>query len=49
MILRLSQKLNTKIKAGKLTEMPLDQNRYADWSDGRDYGFPKEVFKRLNE
>ncbi len=23
MILRLSQKLNTKIKAGKLTEMPL--------------------------
>lgn len=32
MILRLSQKLNTKIKAGKLTEMPLDENPYADWS-----------------
>lgn len=32
MILRLSQKLNTKIKVGKLTEMPLDHNPYADWS-----------------
>ncbi len=32
MILRLSQKLNTKIKAGKLTEMPLDENPYGDWS-----------------
>lgn len=32
MILRLSQKLNTKIKAGNLTEMPLDENPYADWS-----------------
>ncbi len=32
MILRLSQKLNTKIKAGKLTDMPLDENPYADWS-----------------
>lgn len=32
MILRLSQKLNTKIKAGKLAEMPLDDNPYADWS-----------------
>lgn len=32
MILRLSQKLNSKIKAGKLTEMPLDENLYADWS-----------------
>lgn len=31
-ILRLSQKLNTKIKAGNLTEMPLDENPYADWS-----------------
>jgi len=31
MILRLSQKLNTKIKAGKLIEMPLDENPYADW------------------
>jgi hypothetical protein len=32
MILRLSQKLNTKIKAGTLTAMPLDENPYADWS-----------------
>ncbi len=32
MILRLSQKLNTKMKAGKLTEMSLDENPYADWS-----------------
>jgi hypothetical protein len=32
MIFRLSQKLNTKIKTGKLAEMPLDQNPYADWS-----------------
>lgn len=32
MILRLSQKLNTKIKAGKLTEMLLDENPYTDWS-----------------
>ena len=32
MILRLSQKLNTKIKAGKLAEMPLDENPYVDWS-----------------
>lgn len=32
MILRLSQKLSTKIKAGKLDEMPLDENPYADWS-----------------
>lgn len=32
MILRLSQKLKTKIKAGKLGEMPLDENPYADWS-----------------
>lgn len=32
MIPRLSQKLNAKIKAGKLTEMPLDENPYADWS-----------------
>ena len=29
---RLSQKLNTKIKAGKPTDMPLDENPYADWS-----------------
>ena len=26
------QKLNTKIKAGKLAGMPLDENPYADWS-----------------
>jgi hypothetical protein len=32
MIFRVSQKLNTKIKAGKLDEMPLDENPYADWS-----------------
>jgi len=32
MILRLSQKLTTKIKAGKLSEMSLDENPYADWS-----------------
>jgi hypothetical protein len=32
MILRLSQKLNSKIKVGKLTEMPLDENPYSDWS-----------------
>lgn len=32
MIFRLSHKLNAKIKAGKLSEMPLDENPYADWS-----------------
>ncbi|MCA9261631.1 MAG: hypothetical protein KDA61_20580 [Planctomycetales bacterium] len=32
MILRLTQKLGAKIKAGKLTELPLDENPYADWS-----------------
>lgn len=32
MILRLSQKLNTKVKAGKLAEALLDENPYADWS-----------------
>ena len=32
MILRLSQKLNTKIKAGTLKALPLDDNPYADWS-----------------
>ena len=32
MILRLSQKLNTKIKVGKLVNMPIDENLYADWS-----------------
>ena len=32
MIFRLSQKLAKKIKAGKLADMPLDENPYADWS-----------------
>ncbi|MEZ5944919.1 MAG: hypothetical protein R3C18_26340 [Planctomycetaceae bacterium] len=32
MILRPSQKLNTKINAGKLAEMQLDANPCADWS-----------------
>jgi len=32
MILRLSEKLNSKIKAGKLKEMPLEENPYADWT-----------------
>ena len=32
MILRLSQKLCTKIKAGSLKTMPLDANPFADWS-----------------
>ena len=32
MILRLSQKLSTKIKAGTLKPLPLDENPYADWS-----------------
>ena len=32
MILRLSRKLCTKIKTGKLSEMPLDDNPFADWS-----------------
>jgi phosphoribosyl-ATP pyrophosphohydrolase len=32
MILRLSQKLNKKIKAGTLSEKPLDDDPYADWS-----------------
>lgn len=32
MIIRLSQKLNTKIKAGNLSDLPLDENPYADWS-----------------
>jgi len=32
MILRLSQKLCTKIKAGPLPAMPLDENPYGDWS-----------------
>lgn len=32
MIFRLSQKLNTKIKAGTLRALPLDENPFADWS-----------------
>ena len=32
MILRLSQRLNTKIKAGTLPALPLDDNPLADWS-----------------
>jgi len=32
MIFRLSQKLSTKIKAGKVAEKSLDENPYADWS-----------------
>lgn len=32
MIVRLSQKLNTKLKAGILGTCPLDSNPYADWS-----------------
>ena len=32
MILRLSQKLNAKVKAGPLHELPTDDNPYADWS-----------------
>jgi hypothetical protein len=32
MIIRLSQKLATRIKAGKLRELPLDENPFADWS-----------------
>jgi hypothetical protein len=32
MIFRLSQKLRTKIKAGPLAAVPLDENPFADWS-----------------
>jgi len=32
MIFRLSQKLNTKIKAGRLESIPADENLLADWS-----------------
>jgi hypothetical protein len=31
MIFRLSQKLNTKIKAGPSKSLPLDENPFADW------------------
>jgi len=32
MIFRLSQNLNTKIKAGSMAAAPLNENPYADWS-----------------
>lgn len=32
LILRLSQKLCTRIRAGSLQPMPLDENPFADWS-----------------
>ncbi|PHQ34794.1 DUF6933 domain-containing protein [Rhodopirellula bahusiensis] len=32
MIFRLSQKLATKLKVGKLESLPADENPYADWS-----------------
>jgi hypothetical protein len=32
MIFRLSQKLNTRIKAGPLRALPLDENPFADWT-----------------
>ncbi len=32
MSFRISQKLNTKNQAGKLVEMPPDENPYASWS-----------------
>jgi len=32
MILRLSQKMNSKIKAGKLGDVSLDENLFADWT-----------------
>ena len=32
MIFRLSQKLNSKVKAGALDTLPLDHNPYVDWS-----------------
>jgi hypothetical protein len=32
MIIRLSQKLATKLKEGNLPSVPLDENPYADWS-----------------
>lgn len=32
MIFRLSQKLNTKVKVGKLPDLPLNENPLADWS-----------------
>ena len=32
MIFRLSQKLNTKIKVGRLESLPAEENPFADWS-----------------
>src|SRR5271163_4209211 len=32
MIFRISQKLNAKIKAGTLANLPLNENLFADWS-----------------
>lgn len=32
MIMRLSQKMNTKVKAGNLAELPLEAIPFADWS-----------------
>jgi hypothetical protein len=34
MIFRLTEKLKTKIKAGTLSALPLDENPFADWSAG---------------
>ena len=34
MIFRLSDKVNSKIKAGTLATLPLDENPFADWSAG---------------
>ncbi|HTU17435.1 MAG TPA: hypothetical protein VMG10_05175 [Gemmataceae bacterium] len=34
MIVRLSEKLKAKIKAGTLAILPLDENPFADWSTG---------------
>jgi hypothetical protein len=34
MIFRLSDKVNTKIRAGALATLPLDENPFADWSSG---------------
>ncbi len=35
MIIRLSQKLCTKVKAGKLAELPLAEDPILDWSLSR--------------
>jgi hypothetical protein len=34
MIIRLSDNLNAKIKAGPLTTLPLNENPFGDWSAG---------------